>query len=63
LIFPTPIADATHIALTFQGGFVGNSATVYVAAKARNQETDVDLGLMMGGKIFPEDKNKRQLFE
>ena len=23
----------------------------------------MDLGLMMGGRIFPEDKNKRQVFE
>lgn len=63
LFFPTPIADASHIALTFQGGFVGTSAVVYIATKPRSSESEVDLGLCMGGKIYPEDKNKRQVFE
>jgi hypothetical protein len=33
-----------------------------VALKAAN-EGEVDVGLMMGGKIYPEDKNRRQVFE
>lgn len=62
LEFPTPLDNATHIALTFQGGFVGTTAFVYVATKAKN-EGEAEVGLMMGGKIYPEDKNKRQVFE
>ena len=63
LIFPTPITEATHIALTFQGGFVCTSAMIYVATKSRDKESLVDLGLMMGGKLYPEDRNRRQIFE
>lgn len=36
---------------------------VYVATRSGTKESEVDLGLMMGGRIYPEDKNKRQVFE
>ena len=63
LIFPTPISGATQLALTFQGGFVGTRATLYVATRLpRSSDSDISLGLMMGGKLYPEDKNKRQIF-
>ena len=63
LVFPEAIPNATHLALTFQGGFVGTTAMVYCATKPHDIENDVDLGLTMGGYIYPEDKNKRQVFE
>ncbi|WVQ96187.1 hypothetical protein IAU59_003290 [Kwoniella sp. CBS 9459] len=60
LTFPTPI-KASHFAIEFQGGFVGTSASVWVA-RSEDAEGGVGLGLMMGGKVYPEDKNKRQVF-
>ena len=63
LVFPTPVENATHIALMFQGGFVGTTAVVYVATRRGHESSEIDLGLSMGGKIYPEDKNKRQVFE
>ncbi|ORY28520.1 hypothetical protein BCR39DRAFT_468216, partial [Naematelia encephala] len=63
LIFPTPLEGVTHLALTFQGGFAATTATVYVALRPHGDESGIQLGLMMGGKIYPEDKNKRQVFE
>ncbi|OCF37073.1 hypothetical protein I317_07376 [Kwoniella heveanensis CBS 569] len=60
LTFPTPI-KASHFAIEFQGGFVGTSAAVWVA-RSEDAEGGVGLGLMMGGKVYPEDKNKRQVF-
>ncbi|WVQ79430.1 hypothetical protein IAT38_001528 [Cryptococcus sp. DSM 104549] len=64
LSFPSP-TPATHIALTFQGGFVGTSIAVWVARTEKAEKTveGVGLGLMLGGKIYPEDRNRRQVFE
>ncbi|WWD20104.1 hypothetical protein CI109_104578 [Kwoniella shandongensis] len=62
LTFPEPIS-ATHFALTFQGGFVATSAAVWVARVEDRDGKAVGLGLMMGGKVYPEDRNKRQVFE
>ncbi|AFR95412.1 hypothetical protein C343_03510 [Cryptococcus neoformans C23] len=63
LSFPTPVA-ATHVAFTFQGGFVGTSVGVWVAEeKDAEKEGVIRLGLELGGKIYPEDRNKRQIFE
>ncbi|WVO23249.1 uncharacterized protein IAS62_004596 [Cryptococcus decagattii] len=63
LYFPTPVA-ATHVAFTFQGGFVGTSMSVWAAEeKDAEKEGIVRLGLELGGKIYPEDRNKRQIFE
>ncbi|WWC93061.1 uncharacterized protein L201_008025 [Kwoniella dendrophila CBS 6074] len=61
LTFDTPI-QASHFALTFQGGFVSTAISVWVA-RSEDAEGGVGLGLMMGGKIYPEDRNKRQTFE
>ncbi|OCF77791.1 hypothetical protein I204_01792 [Kwoniella mangroviensis CBS 8886] len=61
LTFDTPIR-ASHFALTFQGGFVSTSIAVWVA-RSEDAEGGVGLGLMMGGKVYPEDRNKRQVFE
>ncbi|WVF68650.1 hypothetical protein IAT40_003420 [Kwoniella sp. CBS 6097] len=60
LTFPTPV-KASHFAIEFQGGFVGTSASIWVA-RSEDAEGGVGLGLMMGGKVYPEDKNKRQVF-
>ena len=49
--------------LTFPGGFVGTEAMLYAATQGKGHESEVQMGLMMGGKIFPEDKNKRQVFK
>ncbi|WVO13718.1 hypothetical protein L204_101340 [Cryptococcus depauperatus] len=63
LIFPQP-TPATHLALTFQGGFVGTSVNVWVAEESDSEaEGEVGLGLEYGGKLHPEDRNKRQVFE
>ncbi|WVR08257.1 hypothetical protein IAU60_005304 [Kwoniella sp. DSM 27419] len=61
LTFPKPIR-ASHFALIFQGGFVGTAVSVWVA-RSEDAEGKVGLGLMMGGKVYPEDRNKRQVFE
>ncbi|WWC65646.1 uncharacterized protein I303_108267 [Kwoniella dejecticola CBS 10117] len=61
LTFDTPV-QASHFALTFQGGFVSTAVSVWVA-RSEDAEGGVGLGLMMGGKIYPEDRNKRQVFE
>lgn len=63
LVFPTPVKGATHLALTFQGGFVASQSMVYCATRRQENESEVRLGLIMGGRIYPEDKNKRQVFE
>jgi hypothetical protein len=42
-VFPTPVENATHIALMFQGGFVGTTAVVYVATR-RGHESRIDEG-------------------
>ncbi|EIW71724.1 hypothetical protein TREMEDRAFT_60640 [Tremella mesenterica DSM 1558] len=60
LILPNPLNNVTHLALTFQGGFVATTISIYIAFQAG--ESDVNLGLAFGGKIYPEDKNKRQIF-
>lgn len=63
LSFPAPVA-ATHVAFTFQGGFVGTSVSVWVAEeKDAEKEGVIRLGLELGGKVYPEDRNKRQIFE
>jgi hypothetical protein len=36
---------------------------MYVATIPRGGTSKVSLGLALGGKIYPEDKNKRQVFE
>lgn len=36
---------------------------VYIASKSPNEASEVSLGLQMGSYIYPEDKNKRQVFE
>lgn len=48
LTFPDPIA-ASKLALTFQGGFVATSVGVTLGE--------------VTAKVYPEDKNKRQVFE
>ena len=55
LSFPTPIQGATHMALVFQGGFAGTAMSVYVAIEGEE--------LKLGGRLFPEDRNRRQVFE
>ena len=37
-------------------------ASVYLAVRPKGNEGKISLGLSMGGKIYPEDKNKRQVF-
>lgn len=52
------------MAFTFQGGFVGTSVSVWAAEeKDAEKEGIIRLGLELGGKIYPEDRNKRQIFE
>lgn len=57
-VFPHEI-PATHVALTFQGGFSGTAAGVWIATgpPGGKQRTKVDLGLVFGGKIHPQDGN------
>jgi hypothetical protein len=64
LTFPSPVQGATHLALTFQGGFVGTSAMVYVGTQPKEGEGAVvlGLGLVMAGRIHPEDISRRQVF-
>ena len=51
----TPI---THVAITFQGGFSGTTAGVYLASDRPGKASEgVDLGLVFGGKIYPKDSN------
>lgn len=57
---PEPVAGTTHVALTFQGGFVGTNISVSVATASDRAE---DIGLVSGGKIYPEDNSKRQVFK
>lgn len=54
--FPEPVAGAKRIALTFQGGFVATS----VAISVRN-EGEAEFKPL--GKVYPEDKNARQVLE
>ncbi|TYJ54705.1 hypothetical protein B9479_004645 [Cryptococcus floricola] len=65
LVFPAGEApQASHLALTFQGGFVGTSVNVWVGEEIDSErEGEVELGLELGGRIYPEDKNRRQIFE
>lgn len=63
LLFPTHVEGASHVAMTFQGGFAPTSAMVYVATKHKEGSADVDLGLMMGARIHIEDNSKRQVFK
>lgn len=53
LAFPEPIA-AQRLALTFQGGFA--ATTIGVTATVDGEETSL-------GKVYPEDVNRRQVFE
>ncbi|WRT69470.1 uncharacterized protein IL334_006456 [Kwoniella shivajii] len=62
LTFDQPI-KASHFALTFQGGFVSTAISVWVARSEDAEGKSVGLGLMLGGKVFPEDRNKRQVFK
>lgn len=50
--------QATHIAITFQGGFVGTKIAVSVASSAEPSETE----LRLVGRIYPEDNSRRQVF-
>lgn len=59
LSMPEPVAGATHVALTFQGGFVGTNISVSVATALNG----ADEPLVAGGKIYPEDNSKRQVFK
>lgn len=43
------------MALVFQGGFAGTAMSVYVATEGEE--------LKLGGRLFPEDRNRRQVFE
>ncbi|ORX37951.1 hypothetical protein BD324DRAFT_623930 [Kockovaella imperatae] len=63
LRFSEPTDSATHIALTFQGGFVGTKASLYLASRGQDGRQADQPGLELGGKIYPEDKNKRQIFQ
>lgn len=63
LAFPK-LLPATHIALTFQGGFVGTTCEVYLAtARPGLESAEVGLGLVYAGALHPKEGNARQIFE
>ncbi|KAJ9112630.1 hypothetical protein QFC19_000650 [Naganishia cerealis] len=58
------LIPATHFAITFQGGFSATAVSVYVAALRPGKHVDnLDLGMVLGGKVYPKDGNGRQVFE
>ena len=57
------LIPATHFALTFQGGFSGTTASVYIAASRPGGQTPLELGMAFAGKVYPKDSNARQVFE
>jgi hypothetical protein len=63
LSFPAPVPHATHFAITFQGGFAASAIMVYLAMAPREGSSDIELGLMMAKRVYPEDKSSRQVFE
>lgn len=60
---PTPISGATHLVLTFQGGFVGTSIAISVASAPTATDSGEDPDLVPCGKIYPEDNSRRQVFQ
>jgi hypothetical protein len=46
--------------LTFQGGFSGTTASVYIAASRPGGQTPLELGMAFAGKVYPKDSNARQ---
>ncbi|KAL7424927.1 hypothetical protein Q5752_000614 [Cryptotrichosporon argae] len=62
-LIPPAAVPARQVALTFQGGFAATSVAVYVAVLPNEDGGDISLGLELGGKIHPEDKNARQVFD
>lgn len=42
---------------------MGTTTTVYVATRRPGEASHVQLGLTMGGRIYPQDKSMRQVFK
>ena len=64
LSFDKPLVDATHFAITFQGGFSGTSMMLSFATPTREEDSDKpELGMMLGGRVWADDTSKRQVFE